>query len=264
LPILDWKAGYAEQVAAQIQSAWSEIGHRTGRITLHKRLTGGVDLVKPVEGKEPRVVWNGPHDQGSRAFPVVIVAVGFGLEPLQPHQWSYWEEDSIDGSFRNRPTPERWVISGFGDSALTDLMRLKIKRFRHAELPQWFRGSRLDSVRRDLLEMHRHPHADTAEFLTERFQALATNGLEEDLKPRIRDDVHVVLTGRTPHIYEPGASILNRFVLRLLSALGAFEYRPGPLRAGDIEPTSHGFRVQLGRGPEDFDRVLLRHGPSRH
>ena len=65
-------------------------------------------------------------------------ALDSGSNPLRSYQWSYWEEDAIDGGFRHRPHGERWLISGFGDSALTDLMRLKIKRFRHAELPQWF------------------------------------------------------------------------------------------------------------------------------
>ena len=261
LPILNWKAGYAEQVAGQIQAGWNEIRQKTGRIRPHYPLTN-VDLVKPSAGQAPTVIWNGPADRGRQAFPVVIVAVGFGLEPLRPYQWSYWEEDSIDGGFRHRPRGERWLISGFGDSALTDLMRLKIKRFRHAELPQWFGGTRLDSVRKDLLEIHRDPRADEAQFLTERFEALATNGLEQDLKPRLRDNVQVCLTGRTAYLYEPGASILNRFVLRLLAALGAFEHRAGPLVESDIERTADGFKVRLSRGVEEFEHVLLRHGPA--
>jgi hypothetical protein len=83
---------------------------------------------------------------------IVVLAVGFGLEPWTDSRKGYWENDGIDSPRVRRDN--RWLIVGSGDSALTDLMRLCIKDFRHANLLSLLpRADLLASVKADLLEI---------------------------------------------------------------------------------------------------------------
>jgi hypothetical protein len=123
LPILDWEAGYAETVARQISKQWCEIA-------VEKRIdrrfnVDGVTLSRA--GDSTRLEWREPGkaspDGSGRPYPVIILAVGFGLERRNDSEWSYWEEDEIDAGLRPGKPHKYWLIDGCGDSALTDLMR---------------------------------------------------------------------------------------------------------------------------------------------
>ncbi len=256
LPILDWEAGYAERVAEQLEEEWKRISQRAKLKAYVGRQEVGVQSVDGV----PYVSWSG--SAYPRPFEIVIFAVGFGLEPSTGYRWSYWEEDAIDAGVLRGITGRTWLVSGYGDSALTDLMRLCIRRFRHADLPMLFsrRRETLEMLKRDLLDIHRDERAHDPAFLTERFGRLETGGLEEELRPRLRTGIRVHHTGDGPFPYQPRASLLNRLMLCLLAKLEAFEYIPGRV-AGEVERAEEGFMVPLPAGPRFFNHVILRHAP---
>ena len=261
LPILDWQASYAEVVAEQLERQWNEIRSRTQpRLKAHYPLRS---IQLRIAKRIPWLKWTG-HSQADRAFQVIILAVGKGLEPDHVHQWSYWQEDDIDASFRARGEGARWLVSGYGDSALTDLMRLCIKRFRQAELPTLFKDhdrDAVESVIKDLREINDDPKAADNRYLTEWFERLETRGLEKVLDQRLRrQGFRPCLTGDGPYLYDPRASTLNRLILRLLQKLDAFDHYPGPV-VGKPKRTSKSFQVELAGGPQRFERLLLRHGP---
>ena len=128
LPLLDWRAGLADNVVRQIQAAWEalpELGH----ITVHT----GVEIADLGSGSPRRLTWNASgHKTGK--FALVILAVGFGLErrvagvlPL-----SYWDHDNLHQASRTGAT--RVLISGTGDGGLIDLLRVRLRDFQHDQV----------------------------------------------------------------------------------------------------------------------------------
>ncbi|MGC2694788.1 MAG: hypothetical protein WA738_03275, partial [Candidatus Angelobacter sp.] len=175
-------------------------------------------------------------------------------------------EDNFDSNFRATPQRPRWLVSGFGDGAFSDLMRLCIRRFRHAEIAFLFATARgIDDVKQQLREMH--SAADQSpEVLTNSFYQLPLTPLVEILRPRQRHSgPEVFLTGQDASLFGPKASILNRLVVCVLYKMGAFNFLPGPVLEDQIRPsaTKRGFDVRFGNGNSQyFDRVILRHGPK--
>ena len=149
LPLLSWSAGYAANVASEIIRQWEFI-ESAYPIDTH----WSVDKAEIRKHKGAlQVRWLG-RDTSSReqSFSHVILAVGFGLEPERSCSDSYWAEDDIDGSFKKRNVPLSWLISGCGDGALTDLMRIYIHRFRQDEMMNLFAGARsIQALRADFL-----------------------------------------------------------------------------------------------------------------
>ena len=50
---------------------------------------------------------------------LVILAVGFGVEPERDAKYSYWSDDNLDGGLTNRDGQE-WLVSGCGDGGAID------------------------------------------------------------------------------------------------------------------------------------------------
>jgi hypothetical protein len=95
-------------------------------------------------------------------------------------------------------------------------------------------------------------------------QYLQTKALTSKLQPFLRrNGPKIFLTGKTPHIYEPSASVLNRLIVLVLSKMNAFSWIPGPVEGEPTPLKSGGYEVKLGKAdPIYFDRILLRHGPQ--
>jgi hypothetical protein len=264
LPVLNWRAGYSENVAHQMEMRWRAIKDQTGRLT---EISNARSVEPSFEGAKTRVTWN-DTEQRERRFDIVVLAVGFGLEPDGEGRRSYWEEDGIDGSFRKPAQPQKWLVSGYGDGALTDLMRLCIHRFRHAEVRDLFsRSTYTNGIIEDLRRVHGDPKAaDTAKaasYVHDQFQSLNLKDLPDILRPRIRKDKpEIYLTGKPPYyFYGPGSSVLNRLILRVLAKLDCFTHVDGPLK-DQPRKFKQGWKVQLKQGERAFHAVLIRHGPD--
>ena len=100
-----------------------------------------------------------------------------------------------------------------------------------------------------------------------RFEALGLdNELRELVKEQLRHDgPKVVLVTDNAHLYGPKTSPLNRLVVRILGEMKprAFEHVVG--RTGNVSSRGKHFVVKIRTGGkstnQQFDRVLLRHGP---
>lgn len=262
LPLLDWGAGNADQVAREIEDGWEEVKGREGvKVTESFDLVGDI-AIHPATRNRVSLNWNdrqGPHTAN---FEAVIIAVGFGLEADAEGKRSYWKDDWLD--FNER---KKWLVSGYGDGGLTDLIRLCVQDFRHEEIVEHFaKAHDLKEEREHLLRIEaeaeaRHSPEEKREFLTEEYQKLKSDSLMNVLKERLRSDVTVVLNGKSPNIYGPESSILNRFVVSQLARLGRFEHRPGQA-APPVRGPDNKFLVTFEGGrKEEFNEVILRHGP---
>lgn len=106
LPLLTWSADYAANVANEITAQWERMRSAYAIKTNWSVKNLELDLT----GRRlVSLQWDG---RGSADFGLVILAVGFGLEPEGPGQDSYWTEDDLDGSFRkpsSRPLDPVWI-----------------------------------------------------------------------------------------------------------------------------------------------------------
>lgn len=255
LPLLNWNAGYAEQVAEQLRTEWDRL---VIQYSINVKLRAKATVTKA--GGSVIVSWEGA-DKGELWDRVVILAVGFGFEPHNDYQYSYWTEDDIDGGFRKNMDGE-WLISGFGDGAFTDLMRLCLSQFRHAKIADMFATtSGIHDVEKELQKLVQIPDL-TPEQLTKSFRELPLDSLEKELKKKQREGITVFLTGPDKYPYGPKASILNRLIVSVLEKIGAFKLLEGKTDADSIRAINKRLEITVGGQPRQFDRVIVRHGPK--
>ncbi|MEZ6031014.1 MAG: FAD-dependent oxidoreductase [Hyphomonadaceae bacterium] len=120
LPVLDWSAQNADDLAKHLRTEWAAVARKFGEAVDERRYTAvtklksqadGV-LVTSKEAKKPL-----PDEQ---KFDLVILAVGYGLESDDLRQHSYWQPDGL--AWAAKKEEQRLLIAGYGDGALTDLI----------------------------------------------------------------------------------------------------------------------------------------------
>jgi hypothetical protein len=263
LPLLTWRADYAANVAGEITSQWDRMRSAYAITTNWSVRNLELDLSRR---HHISLKW----DDGKNAdFSIVILAVGFGLEQKGHGQDSYWTEDDLDGGFRKPPKPVRWLLSGSGDGALTDLMRLCVHRFRQDEMLNLFVSAQgIEGLKSDLRDLQEKSGQLNAKQVSGRFAELGIdNELRELVKEQLRHDgPNVSLVTDSRHLYGPKTSILNRLVVRILDEMKPkiFEHVVG--HTDGVSPKGNGFEVKIktqGKtAKHHFDRVLIRHGPE--
>ena len=239
-------------VADRLDEAWRTLPERS-RITVHHHVTS----VHPRAG---RVSWNTDRFNDN-TFAAVLLAVGFGLEQqFKNVPWaSYWQNDSLHQPSLKGPT--RHLVSGCGDGGLIDLLRVRLRNFKHEELAALLTLVPED-VKAELLVIddEARQSSDPAAVLYRRYNALQLPALDTEIRARLRGDTTAVLNGRDALPFTLGASILGRLLTsRLVLRLGV-SYRSGDLTC---HPVGDGYEVTFATGkPERFDHVTVRHGPN--
>ncbi|HEY1945507.1 MAG TPA: FAD-dependent oxidoreductase [Bryobacteraceae bacterium] len=277
LPVLDWEAGYAENVAMQIEEKWTALeqkhlidaywGIDAGNLQIWRYGSRNFINCTGFLREEKR--------QLNQGFHLLILAVGFGVEQEQGSKSSYWSEDNIDSGFQTHLDGQKWLISGCGDGGLTDVMRLCIHRFRHERIKSLFPRD-IDTLSDLLLQEHKErlPTLSTEEekevFLSDLFAQVQKRydllpDFERKLKRQHKPEVY--LTGTGPSPYGPDSSILNRLIISQLARHAAFSYIQGPSKIAG----TNGVKQVVQFAPNgakharemEFDRVIERHGPRR-
>lgn len=272
LPILNWHAGIVGDVAEEILVDWEELqASLPTRIQVHKGVSDVA--IAPMDGPVRTVTWtsNVPHASnanGSQTIPrwerfnIVILAVGPGIErTVEPLPLvSYWRDDSLhQPELDPYGAQKRYLVSGTGDGGLIDLLRLKIRNFDfwHEEIL-----SRIDtrSLQSQLskIETSSPSSFELAEFYR---KMKSPRFVDEEIRKNLRKDTLVTLNSPDPFPFTLKSSQLNRFLVSRLLRIGAVRYRWG--RIINITPSSpHAVTFDNGE-PEQFDRIIVRHGPQR-
>jgi len=254
LPLLDWTAALAQEVADQLDTAWKGLAQRAC-IKVHT----GVSSIDVHPGASRLVTWNKRGPQRGK-FAAVIFAVGFGLERrMKDTPWvSYWQNDAL-----HQPSLEgrrRHLISGCGDGGLIDLLRVCVRDFRHEHLIDQFLTRVPAATRERLLAIDDEAGRvrDPGEYLDEQYRALDVPQEVDDAFGELREDTTAVLNGLDASPFNLGASILNRFLVsRLLFRFGV-DYRVGKITSRRVKGR---YEVTFPTGdPEMFDHVTCRHG----
>jgi hypothetical protein len=274
LPVLNWSEGRASDVARQILSGFAR--YNQDLVKTPNRLTVylGTQYLR-INSATREITWSANRTKSdgtyfhldraegkSDRFDLIILASGFGIEQKLPEYEtpSYWRNEQLgqpilDGSH------QQFLISGFGDGALTDVCRLTIERFRQDTIVYELFKDRLDHVEQQFESLRGDPKANAFPFF-EMQNALLADAVDE-LRSRIRKDTRVVLhvrgTSDPPprtfeHVFEQASSFLNRLLIFLLYRCGAITFS-----LEELEPAIKRFRIPR-------ENVMCRYGskPLKH
>jgi hypothetical protein len=143
LPVLNWTAERASDVVVQVLKAWREVvdEYIDGGTRIGPSLFCNTRHIQVFEAPVPsqvRIEWVGerrdprdarslgddvPASGSTDTFDAVILTVGFGIEKHEVT--SYWRNDETGQPSLDRPR-RTYLVSGQGDGAMIDLLRLRI------------------------------------------------------------------------------------------------------------------------------------------
>jgi glycine/D-amino acid oxidase-like deaminating enzyme len=249
LPLLDWHAGLAADMAAEVLAAFEAEVARS-RISLR---TGA----RAALGEGPSV--------SGETFDAVVLALGVGVEksfgalPLA----SYWSDVDI-GTVHAGP-PRHHLVTGIGEGGVIDTLYLRLAGFSHAELADQLAAMPgMASVETELLrieaEIQGRSDVEANAHLHARHAALVVPPeVDALLRSRLRTDTRVTLNGPEAFALAPRADLFNRFLLSRLLRLGGLDYVAGAVE--DVVAEGAGWSVRLAGGRVlSVDRVNVRHG----
>jgi thioredoxin reductase len=128
LPFMNWTAQYSQDVFTMLEDEFRRLRVKHGNldILLSHSLVGIEDTEAGA-----RIKVRNTTDEFCIEGSTIVLAIGFGREFRRPDIPAYWDGDGITS--KNDKTSS-WLVSGFGDGALTDLARLLVKGFNHEEV----------------------------------------------------------------------------------------------------------------------------------
>jgi hypothetical protein len=279
LPVLNWTAARASDVVVQVLSAWGEVTATaeckpnlwcaTRHIQLRDTAGPEARLEWVGEGRDP-VTGGAPVSRARNArgrsenFDIVVLAVGFGLESLGS---SYWRNEVLgQPGLEHRRTP--YLVSGQGDGAMIDLLRLKISQFRQDRILAELFGDRAALVD-ELRTLQGRFLNETGFSLYEAFDGLAGRNMSmagremkqaiKVLTGRLRRDTEVILQFKQPvrgiaDLLGSGSlkvSFQNALLVFMLYRCGGFT--PA---SGELEDVAARFKVS-------DEHIVRRHGTKR-
>jgi hypothetical protein len=257
LPVLNWQAGLADAVCAQLLAEWNAV--------VAKRHIKTFLSTKDINLAATDCSWrSGGFQCGS--FKTVILAVGFGIEaPMeQVPVRSYWANDDLHQMPYGR-TCISYLVSGCGDGGLIDVLRLRLRDFRHDKVLDEILTHTTKEIEDRLQEIDKNARAkaNPAKELTAGYRALELpTELIAAVKGRLRTDTAVTLNGRDIYPFGLGSCIFNRFLVHVLFQCDpTLGYKAGLARTVSADGGS--FKVSFDGGvPEVYDQVVCRHGPK--
>jgi hypothetical protein len=223
LPIMNWRAGRASDVAARIVTQWEdEPPHHAVQLEQWRNLRHlKIDhMSREVEWIGERFVDGATFPEvfgDKRPFDIIILAIGFGdeLGSSKHRALSYWRNETYgqpDLSGRQR----RYLVSGTGDGGLIDLLRLRIADFREDRIGYQLapEGSREYKAIQGLrVTYYREPSSQGADLFDRARKLGRELHLVDSIKRRLRADTLVSLQihkGRSVSDAFRGKSIILR------------------------------------------------------
>ena len=247
LPIMNWTAARASDVVVQVLDDWrshyeDETPVQLFCNTRHLHLT-----TDETDQNVCRIEWVGeerdPTDGtilgtsstakgGSSTFSIVILAVGFGIEHKPP---SYWRNETIGQPLLNQ-SRRTYLISGQGDGAMIDLIRVRLSHYRQDRILEDIFGGK-DKIRKRLEEAKRNSSKTEEQSLFSVFDSI----FEQDaacrdesidvfriVSKRLRRDTDAILRIKVPDVATllssntSKMSFQNSLLIYLLYRVGGF------------------------------------------
>jgi hypothetical protein len=265
LPIINWNAGRASDVVAQVSREWSDLRDSCAR---RKHAASNITEIlgaKYVQlGRRGYVTWtsDGPSERdlaGRKQFSATVLALGYGEEKESRGTASYWRNESL-GQPELTPGTRTFLISGYGDGALVDLFRVRLVQFRQDRiLDELFVGK--DHLKRELRTIYAAVRRGTITAIDDALDDLFRrfpgdkDSLIKVITGRLRTDTAAILHVRSGSMTEAfrstGASFQNKVMLYLLFCAGAFT------------PAHRSIDTLVGEYGISEANILRRHGTRR-
>ena len=270
LPILNWTAARASDVAAQILQEWRDLAKEmqehlavvcnARHLQIHERAAGEPGLIIEWVGDKRdcdgsvRVHELNASVGESEVFDHVIIAAGYGLE--KGDKLSYWRNDELGQPSLTEPH-RTYLVSGQGDGAMIEVLRLRISQYRQDRILEELIAQQPNLLK--LLQELQKKFPEPQPGMFEAFEALDKEFSEvrKQMTRRLRRDTEVIL-----HLHKRMFSELfadkelkiafqNRLLIYLLYKCGGFV--PTFAEIAEIK--------KLHRISEDH--IILRHGTER-
>jgi hypothetical protein len=256
LDILDWTASTASNVSYQMERNWHEAiskllnfatkPSKVGRPERKLSVSLGVTYlrinsirdqievqwlrdsrIRPIGFKGSKI-----RNSGLDKFRFLILATGFGIE--KHSRSSYWRNEDI-GQCRIDGITQPYIVSGLGDGAISDLLRLTTKNFRTDRAISHLNGLRNLKESLAIIKRQEKAAGSTGLFMMLERHSYSKKckanwkALFEQLKRQRREDTHVYLyyrgsSGFALALNESKASFLHRVLLYSLFRNGAFQF----------------------------------------
>lgn len=272
LPLLNWTAARASDVVVQILQDWRRLvrPHNCVRLFCNARhLQVAADQADPAkarvewvgEGRDPSDGTATPTDSAAcgcaERFDEVVLAVGFGIEDGQP---SYWRNETM-GQPNLHQHKRIHLVSGQGDGAMIDLLRVRISQYRQDRiLEETFAGApglvvRLREIKAALVSGS--GATNMFDSLDQVFQGQDAKLVLNRLARRLRRDSDAVLQLKVRELAEllgpptRRISFQNALLVYMLYKVGGFA------------PSTEDEGTLRKRYAIPADQVVRRHGTKR-
>lgn len=279
LPVLSWSAARASDVVVQVLKEWSTIVRDAETSVLLYCNTRHLHIDRRSDDSSViQIEWigerrhsgtgqagkNEPASGQTHEFDLVVMAVGFGLEKEQ--KFSYWRNETL-GQPSLTQSRVTYLVSGQGDGAMIDLLRLRISQYRQDRiLEELFHDkNNLVEALRSLKRSTRSGGSTVSLF--SRFDKLRTGRATKDewvkliqeVYPRLRRDTDVVLRLK-PEIKNLSTLFqLGKRRISFQNALLVFIL----YECGGFAPSSEEEVLLCDRLGIRAEQVVRRHGPNR-
>ena len=278
LPIMTWHAGLCGSVAKEMARGFEELFRATGRIGVRLESTISDILQLPSGNLQDRVKVVGNEGAINETVDLAVLAIGFGIE--RRHLFGvdtspYWENDGLDQALEGSPGKrERILISGAGDGALVDLLRATLHDFQHEHILGLLpRDAAMRKIGEQLADWDNNykraasiGHSSIIDLNKAYGQLVLPTDFKNGLKAHVRSDTEVWFNFKEPERYTLESSLLNRLLVFSLCQLRAITPKLAELDEKMIVKDKAGtYTVYWPRveRPQEFDRILIRHGPPR-
>lgn len=299
LPIMNWKAGRASDVAQQILDEWhqlKEYNFPNDAKKFSERVTERTDARYIKVNENLEIEWMcGSSDQRSvdgvahpfnaarETFTSVIFALGFGEEntgdiSIDLRPISYWRNESL-GQPNLTSARKSYVISGYGDAALIDLCRIRISSFRQ-DRTLWELFRSLPGIREELEKLKVDTDQGRSDGLYKKLDILINKNNEskakllKEVRTRLRADTFAVLAfGSTEE--RSGGDTEGSFSRHLRHAESFTDVFDGPasfqnkvllyllFSVGAFVPAQKSVKEVAEEYNVDKESVIVRHGTKR-
>lgn len=263
LPFLDWHADEARKVVKRLRREFKKFrADAPDKIEFRNMTTvENIEQIEPIKWGEPRIRLTAPN-KPPEEFHAVILAIGFGLEQRTFPDIalpSYWDGDQIQGPERK---DQRFLISGAGDGGLIDLARATLDfhhqdYFDELEKNRTFRELAEQMLRVDKTARRRRESKAGVDLMT-LYDGIrpAPDAAVEIIKARKRPDT-VVTFNHPEGVFSLDSALTGRLLGYLIIKAGLVTCKKGKI---GTDPD----RLAESRVlKENFEQILLRHGPDR-
>lgn len=218
LPIMNWTAGPAGDVAATLRAEFEATRHNTV-LALHADQT--VTKLVPSTLGPIRVV----VDKGSavgRIYDVIILAIGFGLEAhLDGETPSYWSPSGLAGPIHTQLQNPVLFVSGNGDGGLVDFLMATFNALEHHEIGTMLMGLDLGPARAELEAIEGEAWAGGADVdllaaYRARLRPLIPAPVWQEIAARLRPGVRIHFHTREPRLLRKTSALHNRLGVYLV------------------------------------------------